>query len=69
MTAPAPKYLKYDSWFGEPVLSEKQLEKKLTDNLVEEKSIHQIMYEYATGETSETRRIRRDWVLILIFMP
>ena len=49
MTVPAPKYLKYDSWFGEPVLSEKQLEKKLTDNLVEEKSIHQIMYEYATG--------------------
>ena len=49
MTVPAPKYLKYDSWFGEPVLSEKQLKKKLTDNLVEEKSIHQIMYEYATG--------------------
>ena len=52
MTVPAPKYLKYDSWFGEPVLSEKQLEKKLTENLVEEKSIHQIMYEYATGRLS-----------------
>tara|TARA_B100002019_G_scaffold55662_1_gene47814 strand:+ start:2305 stop:2493 length:189 start_codon:yes stop_codon:yes gene_type:complete len=49
MTVPAPKYLNYDSWFGEPVLSEGQMQDKLKERLVEEKSIHQIMYEYATG--------------------
>ena len=51
MTVPAPKYLKYDPWFGEPVLSEGQIQKKLQDrlSLYERKSIHQIMYEYATG--------------------
>jgi hypothetical protein len=60
MSFPAPKYLKYDPWFGPAVLSEEQQKYMLAelerDNILiplrEEKAdvdnIHKVMYNLAT---------------------
>ena len=56
-TVPAPVILENDPWFGEPVLTQKALDKKReidhnkkveAENQVESPNIHQEMYELAT---------------------
>ena len=69
-TVPAPTILEKDSWFGEPVLSEKnqdymkketemkvQEEKKREEAGGEPENIHQLMYEIATNSGTTTLQL------------